>query len=373
MSPPTAILGGGLSALSLGFELLSQGVSGTDLILIDDSKERRGSNAPGALMHPFPGRSMSPSKDLHSIWSQSLDFLNQLEFLRPGLSQTVPLLRPLGHPRGERLEKSYWNHQEQLESQFGGHYCTDPALHIRYPFLGECKSLLEIPKARHVNLPLLCQTLLEHLSAQGVRRVSEEVLQLTKREETWEIQTCTQTVDARRVVFALGAGLGQFFPKLQCVPTLGTLATIHWPNGPEPDFALSMGGHIAPLSDGEWILGATYHRPPYTLPSPEQLAADLLDPLRPWIPDLENATLLRTWSGFRGVIEPSRKPVCGPIPSLKGCFVLGGFGSKGLLFVPALARQLATTLLHGKPLAESHLSLLDSPHKWLPSPGKIQA
>lgn len=366
MTESIAILGGGLSGLVLGLELLSAGFPASHLLLIDAPDPERGSNAPGALMHPFPGRSMNPSSELQGIWQQSRELLTQVEAQTPGISHPLPLLRPVKGPLGSRLEKSYRRHQVRLEEDFEVRYSDSHAASLRYPFLGDLDGLIELPSARNVNLPLLCAHLTTSLQAQGVRIHTLPADHIRRRQGTWEISTPKETLDAHTLVMALGARLGRFFPALGCVPTLGTLATIEWPDGPPAPLALSMGGHIAPLTPGRWILGATYQRPPAALPSPTEVFHQLLGALLPWLPGLRSASLVQAWSGLRGVIEPGRAPVAGAVPGLPSCFVLGGFGSKGLLFIPEFARRLASGILNN---TSPQLSL---PDNWVPHPERIQ-
>ena len=53
------------------------------------------------------------------------------------------------------------------------------------------------------------------------------------------------------------------------------------------------------------------------------------------------------WEGERMVTEGQRLPYAGPLPGQKNAFVLGGLGSKGMLYGPIAAKDLADQILRG--------------------------
>lgn len=372
MTDSIAIIGGGLSGLALGVELLEAGIAPADLLILDEEDGRRGSDVPMALLHPFPGRSLKPAPGLTDAWEATGDFVSR-HGAATGTVTPLTLLRPYTRARGGRLHTSFEAHREILEGVFKVAHLPAGVLEERFPFLGQVDGAMEITSARRVHLRALCETLRATLRARGVQIERTGVSTLSYRAGTWRLRSPAQTHRASRIVLAPGASLGRFFPELGCVPTLGSLALLHWPDGPSPGIALSMGGHLLPMGDDQWLLGATYHRPPYALPTPQETFSQLVQALLPWVPSLESATCVRLWDGVRSVIEPSRQAVAGAVPDLPGCYVLSGFGSKGLLWVPLLARHLARSLAARKERIPSFIQQPGEQEagRWSPSPRRF--
>ena len=105
-----------------------------------------------------------------------------------------------------------------------------------------------------------------------------------------------------------------------------------------------MGGHLIHQEGDFWILGTTYFPPSAQVSAPKDIFEQMRASLLPWIPSLENSTLQELWSGVRCVLEPDRQPVAGTLPNQERVFVLGGFGSKGGLWAPLLAKELAAKI-----------------------------
>lgn len=372
MTHSIAIVGGGLSGLTLGVELLEAGLAPETLLILDGEDERRGSDVPMALLHPFPGRSLKPAPGLKDSWEATGNFLSRHGDATATVTP-LTLLRPYTQARGARLHTSFEAHRDILTREFTVNHLSASVVEQRFPFLGQVDGAIEIASAKRVHLRTLCETLRATLKARGVQLKNTRVSTLSLRGDTWHLQSPARTYHASRVVLAPGAALGQFFPKLGCVPTLGNLALIHWPEGPSSPLALSMGGHLLPMGGGQWLLGATYHRPPYELPSPEETFSQLVKALLPWAPSLASAECVRLWDGVRSVIEPSRLAVAGGVPTLAGCSVLSGFGSKGLLWIPLLARHLARSLTSQQERIPSFIQqpAQQDPLRWSPDPGRF--
>ena len=99
------------------------------------------------------------------------------------------------------------------------------------------------------------------------------------------------------------------------------------------------------MGDGQWLLGASYFSPPYNVPDKNIIFETLLGSLKSWLPSIQSAKVIGWWSGIRAIILPKRLPFIGSIPDASNCYIMGGFGSKGILWAPLLAKYLAQKLL----------------------------
>jgi tRNA 5-methylaminomethyl-2-thiouridine biosynthesis bifunctional protein len=183
--------------------------------------------------------------------------------------------------------------------------------------------------------------------------------------------------DGAGCVVALGVGLTGLAPTahLAIRPTRGqmTLARL---DGPAPTRPVVWGPYLAPLGDGRLLVGATYD-PWETAAAPTPDAASdaaNLAALAAFAPALAARIDSATLEGRVGVraATPDRLPYVGaapdaeafnarfaalaqgraddgpPGPVLEGLYVLGGLGSRGFLWAPALAEALASEML-GEP------------------------
>jgi tRNA 5-methylaminomethyl-2-thiouridine biosynthesis bifunctional protein len=178
-------------------------------------------------------------------------------------------------------------------------------------------------------------------------------------------------------VVALGAGLASLAPTahLEIRPTRGQLTCAPIAGAPPPR-ALVWGPYLAPLGDGRLLFGATYD--PWdseAVPTPDAASdARNLEALAGFAPALA-ARLDRARLEGRAALRaatPDRLPIAGaapdaaafgtqfaglasdrvevgpPGPTLAGLYVLGGLGSRGFLWAPALGEALASEML-GEP------------------------
>lgn len=177
-------------------------------------------------------------------------------------------------------------------------------------------------------------------------------------------------------VIALGAALAGFpeAAHFEVRATRGqvTLARL---DGAAPTRAATWGPYLAPLGDGRILFGATHDAAEPGSPSPDPGSdARNLAALAAFAPALAariDGSSLHGRAGLRAT-TPDRLPLAGaapdaaqflerfagladgrvdtgpPGPALEGLYVLGGLGSRGFLWAPALAEALASEML-GEP------------------------
>ena len=75
---------------------------------------------------------------------------------------------------------------------------------------------------------------------------------------------------------------------------------------------------------------------------------------------IEQAEVVRVWSGVRATLPPDRSPLCGPVPGQPGLWLMGAFSTRGLLQIPRHASALAATLSQPRPLVQTTALPTDS-------------
>ena len=132
----------------------------------------------------------------------------------------------------------------------------------------------------------------------------------------------------------------------------GQILTLHAPSLDLPAIRIGGGGWLVPLGGGHFKAGATYEWDPLDeIPTPtgretvETIARRLL-------PEPAETQITAHEAGIRPILRRSQ-PVAGRLPG--GGWVFNAMGSKGSLYAPGVARQLAESLLDGKTI-EADLS-----------------
>ena len=354
MNPFITIIGGGLAGLSLADQLIHQGHPPQQIAVFHQNIPNvTGSTNPGGLLNPVPGASLNPKSGTLQAFEYTMSWIESLPAtLREACRTELKLLRPysLSIQPGRRLFKSFEQSQAAIAEVVGIRHLDKAELQAHYPHLQNCDGAIEFARAATLPMNAACAHLESKIRAAGAAIIHETVEKLSALGPGWAVQTSSQTIETDYVVFACGPGLLSFFPNLPLRATSGHLARITMPDSFPRSHAISGRGHLCPLSDGSWILGATYHQEHAPEPKNEDELRDiLLSKIGHWVEAAQEAQWLETWRGVRAVISPEKQPLIGSVPKQSGLFTLGGFASRGLQWAPYCAHQLSKHLL-GEPL-----------------------
>ncbi|MBT6488148.1 MAG: FAD-dependent oxidoreductase [Deltaproteobacteria bacterium] len=355
MTKTTLIIGGGIAGLTLAQSLVQSGYDSKNLVIVDRPVlGQTGSTNPGGLLNPVPGASLNPKPGTLKAFRYTMSWIETFpSALRAQCITNLKLLRPfnLEIQPGRRLLKSFQQSQEILNEHVGVRQLSTAELQEVYPHLNGCDGAIEFAEAATLPMNEVSDYLTQKLIEAGVCIKTSQVLRVSNLPNHWQVDLHGESIEAEQVVFATGSELLQFFPNLPLRSTAGYLAQITMPSAFPKTHAVSGRGHLCPMADGSWILGATYHQE--SAPEPEDDAAlrqILLSKIGQWVGETHQSEWLGSWRGVRAVIAPEKQPLIGAIPGSSGLFVLGGFASRGLQWAPYCSQQLATHLM-GAPLA----------------------
>lgn len=339
------IIGGGLAGLLLAEELVSLGAETT---VVDNEHPMRGSSSPATLMHAFPGRSLKPSPLLKAAYQKSQARIHAWRHKKNDLARECRIERPLNTEQADRLRRSYetyWAHGQDS-------WLTFDATN---------RSRLIYGPAYCVNLSAACD-LMRKDRGEHVRLVADTVVAIDPCSEGWVVSSTCHRMEAQKVVIAAGAGMHLFFPKLGSVEGGDLLLTQdRWPSN---RMVADSGIHIAPRPGAEGLsIGST--RWPVDAPLGEREAtAKLISHLERTLECSRESSKPFLWRGQRSICAADRMPVCGPVPSYPGLFVLSGFGGKGLLWAPLSASLLAEAIMTGAPMPAALSTARLPPSVW---------
>ena len=345
------IIGAGLAG-----SLCAQNLASTNLRIgiVDHHQPGVGASSnPATLLNPIPGATLNPKPgtlEAHAFttcWLQSLP-----QDVRAHITTDLKLLRPfnLNTRSGRRLHRSFEESAELIRSHISAELLDQSALQRTYPLLEGCDGAVLLGDCATAPISILLSHLHQTLSRESIPHLSGRLTQLIPESKGWRAETTLGTLRAERIVLASGAGLSNLFDNLPFQQTAGHLAVVKLPKDFPKAFAVSGRGHLAPLRDGTWSLGSTYHQEESPEPTTaREVLALLLENIGTWVPRLKEAQIVHTWRGVRGVFPPERQPLVGPVPGSEGLFVLGGFASRGLQWIPWAAHTLSEHL-RGQPL-----------------------
>ena len=343
------IIGGGLGGLLTCKALVERGMDPEDVVVIDDRGPRRGSDNPGAMMHPFPGRLLAPKQGVIEAYQAASTLLDdQVEAFPSVASFHGEIVRPLVEGAvGEAFESSWREHRDDYPERISSRLVDRAQLQKLGPFSDDIERAIVYGPAYCIDLAGWLDRLTEALQEGGVRFVAGRAEAVERRPTSWRVHLGGESIGARRCVLAVGTALDDWFPELNIQPTGGALLVVD-AGGLELEAAVSAGGHIAPLGPDRWVAGATWwHDDEFETVDDEQAGDAIVERVRHLVPQITDMERVRVWRGVRAVHANDRRPLVGRVAAQKGLYVCAGFGSKGLLWAPLMARAMAGLIADG--------------------------
>lgn len=343
-----AIVGGGLAGLTLAHTLVAdRDVSPASIVLFDARSEHRGSDAPGAMLHPFPSRSLIPHPQAMEGCYTSIELLRHwAETFADDAIHSMPMVRPIFDDHvGERLRETWHDSKGSYPSWLDIQHVDGDALDAWDARLADVDDAIVYEPAVSVDLATVRDRLFARLADAGVDvRRDVPVEGIASDGDGWHLRA-EATARAARVVLACSQQLGEWFPDLDVRGRGGELMIAEHRGEPPLQCAVNASGHVAPRADGSWVVGSTWWNPEDFDNRTDREAADaLLERGARLIPALKSAEVESIWRGVR-VKYRDHWPLVGPVPGRDGLHALTAFGSKGLFRIPFFAERLADLLV----------------------------
>lgn len=353
------IIGGGLAGLSLAAALLERGADPSALAIFDGGDDRRGSSAPAAMLHPFPGRRLRVKRGQGSAFVKSWECLQRWRRTLDGDKswRTGPMIRPItDDQRGRDLVESWRQNREDFPELVTCRRVEADEIENRYAGVQSSTPVLIYEPAAGVVLSALTTRLRDSLQARGISFFDDTVVDFAKADHGWRGRTEGGIAwRADEVVLAVGAALDGHFPGLDLRRRAGELVLLEVPGLLLPAF-VNAKKHVFQRPDGLLGLGSTYFDPEsWDARSDDEAIRALKAGITDVIPSIADARVVDLWRGVRGVFGSDHMPLVGPIPGHRSLFSMGAFGSKGLLWAPAAGHALAALLVDGEDVISPHM------------------
>jgi glycine oxidase len=344
------VIGAGIAGLSVADAVLLKGLS---CAVIDKGSAGSGSSgAPGMLINPATGRRAKMSwkakeaiQSVYDLLDRVHDFSSEIFFEKNGVIRPAPYSE-IGSDFKRSPEKYDWPdgwiewlNEDSFSSQF-------PAFQNHY-------GGLIIKKGATVNGNRYMKLLSGYLCNQGLVTRYNNSVRYVKNEAGWEITlTDGEKLQTDHLIFATGSSLVQdpIWEFLSLNLIKGQTASFQFKEPLPIRHSVSSLGYLAYMSTspGTLVTGSTYEHK-FESKAPDQKGLNFLkEKLNKTLPGWA-AKISHTdqWAGIR-VSSKDKKPVAGEHPELKGLYVIGALGSKGLLHGRFVAQQLADSIFDYK-------------------------
>ncbi|MEM7592675.1 MAG: FAD-dependent oxidoreductase [Cyanobacteria bacterium P01_A01_bin.83] len=357
------IIGCGVVGAAIAYELSL--IPGLRITVIEKNTPASGSTGAalgvlmGAISHKKKGRA----------WRFRSTSLKRYQTLIPELSAKTGLKITVNHQgifkllfAGDNLDK--WHQLKKFRAAVGWElnigdrsFVTQHCPHISNKnIIGAVYS----PQDRQINPIELTQALVAAATANGVEFQFKVAVRDFITQTKNKLTTCQYLITSRGKIeveqLVISAGLGST-PLTQSLqqqipirPVLGQAMRLklNQPLG-NPDFQPAITGndiHLVPLSNNEYWLGATVEFPTETGESiaDAELLTEMMQGAIAFCPQLEQATILQTWSGKRPRPEGIPAPIIERLSGYNNVLLATAHYRNGVLLAPATALEVAKIL-----------------------------
>ena len=346
-----AIIGTGIAGTTTA-HWLHQSDPNLHITLFDPKDSLAASFGQTLLVHPFPGRSLTPHEHLGAAVEKLKSFLEFWRDLYPELIRPCSMWRPMKGSNAKRLEQSWhdWWRPDGKHANRNPWRATPPNIHRltnteKQAFPSHCTpyDTLSTEPAYMIDAGELLPLIHTHWNGSNINIIQQTVHHLEPFGSKWFIPTDGH-VDSippfDKVVLAIGRQSKEWFPNLDLTFQGGSLLRFK-PTSTKTVPALSLDGlHIGQHHSGDWVIGSTrWATPPTDTEIETQVLLSKLMKTLPQAPPVVEETT-HIWSGIRTIHPSDRMPLCGQLPQHRNVFVVTALGSKGWLWGPWTSNHL---------------------------------
>ncbi|CAN5249790.1 FAD-dependent oxidoreductase [soil metagenome] len=348
------ILGAGIAGLSLADALLTRGK--TAAVVDTGIPGGSSSGAPLVLINPATGRRAKMVKDAKACIEYAGDLLKRTAtysgktfysengVLRPALTEQ------LADDFRRSPEKYSWPDPEWIR------WVNEREFRTRYPFFGNHYGGLEIPHAFTVETDKFIQHLTSYLKSRGLKTFFETDYHIQQSVSSpFKIELLSgQKFTTEIIIYSIGSAI-RHTPEWEYLPASyikGQLLDLNFAEQLPLQQSISSMGYFAfnPEKLHRLVAGSTYEHHYDDLKTDKEGKEYLYKKLENTLPGFKDKDhTVSMWAGER-VSMNDHNPVAGRHPELENKYILGGFGSKGMIYSRYLAEQLTNNILDSKPI-----------------------
>ena len=163
------------------------------------------------------------------------------------------------------------------------------------------------------------------------------------------------------LILALGSGIKKFIPSLNILK--GSLIALKNNRFKKVKIPINHSGYILPVMDGFSWIGSSHQKNVPTI-NQEDSDEEILNNLNSLInTDISSNEVIKRWSGDR-ITTPNKLPICGTYKNHNNVFLIGGLGSRGLSYAPALAEHINCMIRNKQTIFTRNIEEAISPNRF---------
>ena len=163
------------------------------------------------------------------------------------------------------------------------------------------------------------------------------------------------------LILALGSGIKKFIPSLNILK--GSLIALKNNRFKKVKIPINHSGYILPVMDGFSWIGSSHQKNVPTI-NQEDSDEEILNNLNSVInTDISSNEVIKRWSGDR-ITTPNKLPICGTYKNHNNVFLIGGLGSRGLSYAPALAEHINCMIRNKQTIFTRNIEEAISPNRF---------
>ncbi len=352
-----AVIGAGVVGLSAAYELAGRGMT---VRLFDQSQPGQEASWAGAGMLPpgSPSAETTPEATLrgasHSLWTDWAGGLLDETGIDTGYRRCGSWEVRRGG-RGDELdaEIATWRAEGVLVEPVDPRDLSDREAALS----PDVTAAYRLPEFGQVRNPRLLKALIAGCLARGVRIHGGTAVYdfISTGDRVRGVRTAQGDFDADQFLVAAGAWSGRLLGRLPNPPAVRPLRgqVVLLQQLPLPLTRVINVGlrYIVPRGDGRILVGSTEEAVGFEKRNTAGAVAELLAFAAQIVPQLERATLERTWSGLRPQ-SADGWPYLGRMPEFRNLWIAAGHFRAGLQLSPITAVSLADLIVGDDPLVD---------------------
>lgn len=332
--PKIAIIGGGISGISMALRFLENGITPT---VIDNGKNNSSKVAAG-LWNPLVFKRLSPSWMVNQLLGELYSYYPKAEqLLKASFFNPMPIYKFIN----DENELKMWQLKQNDTDLYD---FTNPVLkRINNDQYHQKKGYCTVFRSGFVNIPQYLEAAKNHLTELSTF-ISEDINY--HEFEIVDAQLKFRNFDL--IIFAEGKNAikNPFFNSLNFNLCKGDILTFRADLSIN-DAVVNNEGFIVPLGENIYKIGSTYIWDDLSDSPSEEGYKKMLDKIKSII----NIPfeILNHESGIRPTTR-DRKPIIGYHPDIKNAYIFNGMGTKGVLLSPFFSRVAIEHILFNAPL-----------------------
>jgi glycine oxidase len=318
------IIGQGLAGSVMAFRLIEAGYRP---LVFDRGLANASSMVAAGMWNPVNFKRLNVGKhpelyieSMYEVYQRMETWLG-VSFFRP-----LPIIRLYD----SREEVHQWDLHEAM-GKSGASYLSNPSHPVSDARVRHMHGAGLVQEGGRVNLPVMLHAMRARLQAEGLLR------ETTHEEDPQALTIHCSGMDVKA---------HPYWQWLPMAPNKGQVLTVRIPDF-DTAHIYHFGRFVVPMEGDEYKLGSTYELNPHNALPDDEKGLEIMQDCNKTLE--VDTTIVSHKAGYRPTTF-DRMPIVGRHPERMNHYVFGGFGSRGVYYVPLCSARMIDFLIHGTDL-----------------------